>query len=106
MPSSKIKGQPLSVQGLRQFVDRAVNRGFVREAWHSETERAHRNISDDDVIFGLERKGWTLARTPDYDADHGNWEYLIKTTDIEGEELHLKVAVYPEEGRLKVVTKF
>jgi hypothetical protein len=106
MTSSPKHGNALSDEGLRQFVDRALSRGFYREAWHSETERASRNISDEDISFGLERKSWTLAKAPDFDADHGTWEYLIKTEDIEGEELHLKIAVYPDEQRFVVVTKF
>ena len=59
-------------------------------------------------MFGLERSDWVLAKPPNYDPHpkHKTWEYLIRTRDIEGDELHLKIAVYPKEGRIKVITKF
>ncbi len=70
--SSPLQKKPLSEAGLRQAVTKALDKGFIREAWHSEVERADRNISDDDIRFGLERKSWTLERAPDYDEDHGS----------------------------------
>lgn len=103
--SPKSPPKPLSENGLRQIVAKIVERGFIRESWHSETERAERNISDEDVLFGLERKDWTLEKT-DFDDKHNNQEYLIKTVDVEGVELHLKIVVYPEENRLLVITKY
>lgn len=96
----------LTVNALRQFIGKAIDKGWVREKWHSEHDRAYRNISNEDVLYGLERSDWTLAATPDYDEDHGSWEYEIKTVDIEGEELHLKVAPIPSDGVVWVITKF
>ena len=60
----------------------------------------------EDLLYGLERSGWTLAAPPDYDAEHKNWEYKIKTVDIEGDELCLKIAPNPSDGTVIVVTKF
>jgi hypothetical protein len=54
----------------------------------------------------LERSNWTLAAPPDYDATHKNWEYQIKTVDIEGVELGLKIAPNPVDGTVIVITKF
>jgi hypothetical protein len=100
--------QPLSEQALRAAVKRATDKGFIREAFHSEVERADRNISDEDIRYGLERKDWTLAKKPDWDdcPKHKNWEYLIKTVDVDQEILHLKIAIYPAENRIKVITKY
>jgi hypothetical protein len=104
--SPNLSRKPLSEVGLRQAIDRIVEKGFIREATHSEIARADRNISDEDIRFGLERKEWSLAKPPDFDDKHKNYEYLIKTADIEGEELHLKIVVYPDENRLKIITKY
>jgi hypothetical protein len=96
----------LNLNNLRHLVAKAVEKGWVREVWHSERERAYRNISMEDVLYGLERPDWTLAAPPDYDARHKNWEYLIKTVDIEGVELDLKIAPNPADGTIIVITKF
>lgn len=106
MLSFNEQSKPMSEAGLRQAVSKAIAKGFIREMPHSEKDRAYRNISDEDVRHGLERKTWTLARIPNYDNDHKSWEYLIKTVDIEGDELHLKIAVYPADNRICVITKY
>jgi hypothetical protein len=96
----------LSEGALRQLISKAVDKGWVREAFHSEHERAHRNISDEDVLYGLECSDWTLSAPPDYDAGHKNWEYLVKTRDVDGAELHLKIAPNPSDGTVQVITKY
>ena len=106
MLSSSQPPKPLSENALRQLVKKALDKGWVRESFHSETERAYRNISYDDVLFGLESSGWTLATAPDFDAQHKNWEYLIRTTDVDGDELHLKIAPNTLGGTVKVLTKY
>jgi hypothetical protein len=81
-------------------VAKIVEKGFIRESWHSETERAYRNISDEDVLFGLERKDWTLKKA-DFDDKHNSYEYLIRTVDVEGDGLRsspsIKVNVMTEK---------
>ena len=57
-------------------------------------------------MYGLERPDWCFDAPPDYDSKHRNWEYLIKTCDLEGVELHLKVAPNVVDGTIKVITKF
>jgi hypothetical protein len=108
MLSSSLKTKPLSDAALRQAVNRVLNKGFIREAFHSEVERADRNISDDDIRYGLERKDWTLAKEPNWDDNpkHHNWEYLIRTVDVDQMELHLKLAIYPGENRIRIITKY
>lgn len=100
------KPKYLSADALRQLLEKAVDKGWIREAWHSEHERAYRNITMEDVLYGLEHPDWILVAPPDYDDDHKNWEYLIKTVDIEGIELHLKIAPNPADGTAYVITKF
>jgi hypothetical protein len=107
---SLIRTQPtppfLNLNALRQLITKAVEKGWVREVFHAEHERAYRNISMEDVLYGLERSDWTLAAPPNYDAEHRNWEYQIKTVDIEGVELGLKIAPNPTDGTVIVITKF
>jgi hypothetical protein len=108
MLSSIRQSKPSSISeaALKHLIEKALDKGWIREAFHSEHERAYRNISEQDVLYGLERKDWVLAAPPDYDNDHKNWEYLIKTVNIEGEELHLKIAPNVADGTVRVITKF
>jgi hypothetical protein len=80
-------------------------RGYYRESFHSEYERAYRDISPDDIAHGIECRDWVLSKEPDYDSEHQSWEYLIRTVDIEGEELHLKIAVDMRCQRFEVISK-
>ena len=49
---------------------------------------------------------WKLAAKPNWDEEHRNWEYKLAGTDLEGDELVLKIAVNVELQRLTVITKF
>jgi hypothetical protein len=106
MLSSTGPGKPLTEAGLRQLITKALDKGFISESPHSSEDRAYRNISDDDMRYGLERGDWTIEKPPNYDQGHHSWEYLIRTVDIEGDELHLKVAAYPADNRIAVITKY
>jgi hypothetical protein len=103
---SSSQPKQLSESALRQIIKRAVEKEWLREAFHSEHERAFRNVSDEDVMYGLERTDWVLAASPDYDQNHKSWEYLIRTCDLDGIELHLKVVPNPDDGTVKVITKY
>ena len=96
----------MAENALRQVIAKAVEKGWVREAFHAEHERAYRNISMEDILYGLEHSDWTLAAAPDYDSAHKNWEYKIKTVDIDDVELFLKIAPDPSAGTVLVITKF
>jgi len=100
---SLTKQKPMSEAGLRQFIARALDRGFVREGFHSEVERAARNISDEDIRYGLSRKDWTLKGKPE-PSKTGGFMYLIRTIDIEQVELHLLVKPETRTATLKILT--
>lgn len=100
-----VQQKPMSEAGLRQFITRALDRGFVREGFHSEVERAERNISDEDIRYGLSRKDWTLEGTPE-PSKTGGFKYLIRTVDIDHEELHLLVKPETGTSTLKILTKY
>ena len=95
----------MSEAGLRQFVIRALDRGYVREGFHSEVERAERNISEHDIRYGLSQKTRTLEGFPQ-PSKTGGFKYLIRTVDVEQEELHLLVKPDTETGNLKILTKY
>jgi hypothetical protein len=97
---------PLSEHALRILIRVAMEKGYFRERLHAENDHPERNISADDVIHGLEREDWTLAMTPDYDEQHRSYEYLIRTVDIEGDKLEIKLAAYPDEKRIEVITRW
>jgi hypothetical protein len=99
-------GQPaLDENKLQEVVQRITNYGKIREMRHSSKDRSYRNISEDDILAMLQGK-WKLAATPDWDEQHRNWEYKIKGSDIEGEELVLKIAVNEELQRIDIITKY
>ena len=95
----------MSEAGLRQFIARALDKGFLRESFHSEVERAYRNVSDDDIRYGLSRKDWSLAKQPE-PSKTGGFKYLIRTVDVDQEELHLVVKPDTRTGTLIIVTKY
>ncbi|MFY9561337.1 MAG: hypothetical protein WAQ52_13975 [Terriglobales bacterium] len=95
----------MSEAGLHQFITRALDRGFIRESFHSEVERAYRNISDEDIRYGLSRRDWTVKGAPE-PSKTGGFKYLIRTVDVEQEELHLLVKPDTTTGTLKILTKY
>ena len=97
---------PLTETALRHLIQTAIAKGYVRETPHAENFHPERNLSIDDVLHGLERKDWVLAKPPNYDEEHGSWEYLIKTVDVEGQELHIKLAAYPGDKRIEIITRW
>jgi hypothetical protein len=96
----------LSLEALRALVRSAVDKGYYRECFHAEHDHPERNISADDVLHGLDRDDWTLDRQPEWQEEYRNWKYLIKTVDIEGEELHILIAAMPDYCRFEVITRW
>ncbi len=100
------KPGPLTEAALRQFIAKALDKDWIRESFHSEVERADRNISHDDVIHGLERN-WTLIEVrPPTESWHKGYSYKLQTVDLETDELILVVCPDLETQTLKVATKF
>ena len=95
----------LSLEDLRQQIDRIVMYGKIRETKHSAQDRAYRDVSQDDIVAMLEGE-WVLSADPDWDAEHRNWEYKLSGTDIEGDPLTLKVDVNVEMQRITIITKY
>ena len=100
------RAPPLSEHALRRLIRVAFDRGYFRESKHAMDGHPERGISIDDVIYGLEREDWSFARQPNYDVEHASWEYLITTEDLDGDELHIKLAAFPDERRIEVITRW
>lgn len=103
---SKGRGKPLGEKALRSFIRKVFLSGDCREDFHAEHGHPERGIFANDVVHGLKRKGWSFAEPPNYDHEHRSWEYLIRTEDVEGNELHIKVAAFPRRNRLVVITRW
>ena len=95
----------LSLSALRALVRFALTEGYCRESFHAAEEHPERNICFDDVLAGLEREDWTLEET-EYDSEHKNWKYTIKTKDIEEDDLHIIIAADQKRTRIKVITRW
>lgn len=102
----KSEQNPISVATLRKLVESvASGEGFLRESFHAANEHPERNISLEDVLAGLKSPDWVLEKT-EYDSRHKNWKYLIKTADIEGDELHILISADPKRAIIKVITRW
>ncbi len=98
--SSERRPNPLNEHALRQLIRVALYKGYYREYLH----HPDRDISVDDVIHGLERSDWTLEENPEWNDGNRTHRYKVCTVDIEGNELTLIVAAYPEEKRIEIIT--
>jgi hypothetical protein len=103
----RVLPKPLSDLALRQFVRKAIAKDWIKEGWHSEVERAHRNISHDDILCGLGRSDWVVTKIRDCpkfkESPH---TYEILTKDADEVELELVIAPNLKTGTLTVVSKY
>jgi hypothetical protein len=98
--SQKQRPQALSEYALRHLIRVAITKGYYTESLH----HPERNISEDDIIHGVERSDWTLVGIPEWFETFRSYRYQIRTVDIEGDELTIIIAAYPEEKRIEFVT--
>jgi hypothetical protein len=103
--SSSPGSAALDEEKLRLVVQRIVYYGEIKESFHSASERDERGVSQDDIVAMLEGN-WALAAKPDWDQAHKNWEYKLAGTDLEGDELVLKITVNEEMQRITIITKY
>jgi len=106
MSTWRRSARPFDEARLRAFVREALSSGLVREVPHSRIGRAHRKISNRDIIHALEYEHWKLDREPLFDAGRERWRYRIRSEDIEGDELILVISPRVEKCLLEIVTKF
>ena len=90
---------------LRDVIQSILYYGEIKETFHSASERAERNISQDDIAAMLENE-WKLEGAPEWDGTHKNWKYRLTGVDLDGDSLALVVTVNEELKRLTIITKF
>jgi hypothetical protein len=95
----------LDEYSLRDVIQRILYYGEIKETFHSVSERAERNVSQDDIAALLESR-WRLQGAPEWDANRKNWKYRLVGFDLEGDALVLLVTVNEELKRVTVITKF
>ncbi len=97
---------PLPEDELRRFVaDIFDNDGIVRIKPHGEEEATAANAEWNDIRHGLKNVAWVLKKK-EWNPDFREWKYTILTSDIEGVELGIVVAVNRSKFRLTIVTVF
>lgn len=106
MSNAGARPKPFTVEELRAFVKEALSSGSYREIPHSRIDRAYRNITNDDILHGLERDDWQLAGDPTFDTKRNRWRYQISTRDVEGEPLKLIVSPRTELCRIDIISKW
>jgi len=97
--------RPLTANALRNLIEIAISRGYFEESEHAEFEHLERNISTEDVLFALKRPDWIVKKQA-WSEEYKNWKYLIVSEDIEGDELEVILAAYPNLNKVRIVTRW
>jgi hypothetical protein len=77
----------------------------VKDTFHARFDHLERNLSQDDVIYGLESP-WKFDRQPVFNHDEWQWKYYIATESIDGDDLLIIVAVDTLNRSFEVVTRW
>ncbi len=75
------------------------------ETYHARFDHLERELSIDDVIYGLER-AWTYERPPEFNQAEWQWKYRIATETIDGDPLIIVIAVDTANRSFEVVTRW
>ena len=97
----------LSEGELRSLVADALENGpdGSNDTFHARFDHLERNLSQDDVIYGLERP-WSFDRPPVFNEDEWQWKYYIATESIDGDDLLIIIAVDTSNRSFEVVTRW
>jgi hypothetical protein len=92
---------------LRSLVSDALDKhpDGSNDTFHARFDHLERNLSQDDVIHGLERQ-WNFDRPPVFNNDEWQWKYYIATESIDGDELLIIIAVDTLNRSFEVVTRW
>lgn len=102
------KPKPLDEKGVRRVVAAALsNEGYYIESFsfHARFDHTERHLSIDDALFGL-RKDWRGCKVDEFNDDEWQWKYLIKTHDIDGNELIVVIGLDPKNVKFTIITAF
>jgi hypothetical protein len=97
----------LTEEELKSLVLDALNSapGGAKDTFHARFDHLERNLSQDDVIYGLESP-WKFDRQPVFNHDEWQWKYYIATKSIDGVDLLIIVAVDTLNRSFQVVTRW
>ena len=97
----------LSEEDLRLLVLDALENGpeGSNDTFHARFGHLERNLSQDDVIYGLERL-WNFDKPPVFNKDEWQWKYCIATESIDGDPLVIIIAVDTSNRSFEVVTRW
>ena len=76
--------------------------GTVIPTNHVRERMAQRQFDFQDVLHVLE--SGVIQKEPDLDVKTGKWSYRIEGMALDGESLHVCVAIYEEENIIVVLT--
>jgi hypothetical protein len=97
----------LSEESLRALVLDALENSpdSSNGTFHARFDHLERNLSQDDVIYGLERQ-WNFDRPPVFNDDEWQWKYYIATESIDGDDLLIIIAVDTLDHSFEVITRW
>ena len=98
----------LSEEELRALVSDALENWPGSRAcftFHALFDHLDRKLSQDDVIYGLERQ-WKFDRPPVFNQDEWQWKYFIATESIDGDDLLVIIAVDTPNRSFEVITRW
>jgi len=97
----------LREEELRALVSEALGGApeESNETFHARFHHLERNLSQDDVIYGLERP-WNFDRAPAFNQHEWQWKYFIATESIDGDGLVIIIAVDTSNRSFEVVTRW
>jgi hypothetical protein len=102
------KPKALNEKGVRKVLDAALSdKGYYIESFsfHARFDHPERRISIDDVLFGL-RNPWRGCKVDEFNDDEWQWQYLIKTHDVDGNEIVVSIGLDPKNAKFTIVTAF
>jgi hypothetical protein len=97
----------LSEEELRSLVSNALENGpdGSDDTFHARFDHLERDLSQDDVIYGLERP-WNFDKPPVFNEDEWQWKYSIATESVDGDALVIIIAVDTSNRSFEVVTRW
>jgi len=104
MPLDAGKTSPLSNKAAIKAARRYLNDGQITWKPHMKQRMEERNISIRDVLAIID--GGRINDEPEYDEEHGNYEYHIIGRDVEGKKRTLIVGIDENEETLELITVY
>ena len=98
------KRPPLSKNEAIDTCRKYLSDGNLTWTPHLKKRMDERNISIRDVINAIEVG--KIVKTPEWNAEFGEYNYLVKGKDIEGANLSVRVAISEETEMLTLITVY